>query len=253
MVHPEVIKNGGLVVGKASAGGANMATVAVMPKEKVKAIWRKADAVCFDVDSTVCPTEAIDELAAYCGKKEEVERVTREAMGGNMEFREALRRRLNIIRPTRSHIARFLRDQPHRLTPGIKDLVDLLHKRGVDVYLVSGGFRCLIEPVAEDLGIPRENIFANALKFYFNGTYAGFDETEPTSQSGGKALVVKMLKDKFEYKNLVTIGDGATDLETYPPADAFIGFGGIVIREAVRARSGWFVTSFHELVQALNK
>lgn len=35
-------------------------------------LWRTADAVCFDVDSTVCRDEAIDELAAFAGKEKEV-------------------------------------------------------------------------------------------------------------------------------------------------------------------------------------
>lgn len=35
--------------------------------KQVKEIWKKCDAVCFDVDSTVCRGEGIDELAAYCG------------------------------------------------------------------------------------------------------------------------------------------------------------------------------------------
>lgn len=30
-------------------------------------IWRSANAVCFDVDSTVCLDEGIDELADFCG------------------------------------------------------------------------------------------------------------------------------------------------------------------------------------------
>lgn len=30
-------------------------------------LWRSANAVCFDVDSTVCLDEGIDELAEYCG------------------------------------------------------------------------------------------------------------------------------------------------------------------------------------------
>lgn len=30
-------------------------------------MWRKSDAVCFDVDSTVCLDEGIDELAEFCG------------------------------------------------------------------------------------------------------------------------------------------------------------------------------------------
>lgn len=39
---------------------------------EVLKLWRSADAVCFDVDSTVCTDEGIDELAAYCGKGDEV-------------------------------------------------------------------------------------------------------------------------------------------------------------------------------------
>lgn len=34
---------------------------------EVMEIWRNADAVCFDVDSTVCLHEGIDELADFCG------------------------------------------------------------------------------------------------------------------------------------------------------------------------------------------
>lgn len=30
-------------------------------------LWKSADAVCFDVDSTVCTDEGIDELAEFCG------------------------------------------------------------------------------------------------------------------------------------------------------------------------------------------
>lgn len=34
---------------------------------EVLQLWRTADAVCFDVDSTVCVDEGIDELAEFCG------------------------------------------------------------------------------------------------------------------------------------------------------------------------------------------
>lgn len=55
------------------------------------------------------------------------------------------------------------------------------------------------------------------------GDYAGFDEKEPTSKNGGKAEVINMLKEKYGYTKLFMIGDGITDLEASPPADAFIG------------------------------
>ena len=43
-----------------------------MNEDEVRAVWRSADAVCFDVDSTVCTDEAIDELAAFMGVGEKV-------------------------------------------------------------------------------------------------------------------------------------------------------------------------------------
>lgn len=39
---------------------------------RARTIFRSADAVCFDVDSTVCQDEAIDELARFAGKENEV-------------------------------------------------------------------------------------------------------------------------------------------------------------------------------------
>lgn len=41
---------------------------------------------------------------------------------------------------------------------------------------------------------------------------------QPTAESGGKGKVIKLLKEKFHFKKIVMIGDGATDMEACPPA-----------------------------------
>ncbi|EPS64296.1 hypothetical protein M569_10485, partial [Genlisea aurea] len=43
-----------------------------LPSREVLEVFRNADAVCFDVDSTVCLDEGIDELADFCGAGEAV-------------------------------------------------------------------------------------------------------------------------------------------------------------------------------------
>lgn len=83
-------------------------------------IIKRSQVVCFDVDSTVIREEGIDELAKFCGKGQEVARLTKEAMKGSMTFQEALRLRLNIIRPTQKQIRDFLKAHPSTLSPGIK-------------------------------------------------------------------------------------------------------------------------------------
>ncbi|KAG8195553.1 hypothetical protein JTE90_002179 [Oedothorax gibbosus] len=219
----------------------------------VRALWRGADAVCFDVDSTVCMDEAIDELAKFANKEKEVTDLTLRAMRGGLTFREALSKRLQLIEPTTGMLQSYLRSHPPHLTPGIQELIGELHDRGVAVYLVSGGFHAIIDPVAKLLDIPLKNVFANSIKFYFNGEYAGFDEGEPTSHQEGKAEVVSYLKHRFGYRRLVMVGDGATDLAACPPADGFIGFGGNQVREKVKQESKWFAMSFHELLAELRK
>ena len=222
-----------------------------MDKSKVQSVWHNADAVCFDVDSTVCMDEGIDSLAAFCGVGDKVKAWTNQAMGGSVTFQESFDARLKIINPTTTIIRNFIENHSVQLTPGVKDLIDQLNSRNCGVYLVSGGILELIMPVAEILNIKKENIFANRLKYFFDGSYAGFDESCPTSKSGGKPKVMKLLKEKYHYKNLVMIGDGITDLEAYPAADAFIGFGGNVIRPQVKKEAKWFVTSFKEMSDAL--
>lgn len=62
------------------------------------------------------------------------------------------------------------------------------------------------------------------------GEYAGFDETQPTSRSGGKGEVIRRIKEEKGFNIVVHIGDGSTDLEASPPADAFIGLYNIYLR-----------------------
>lgn len=216
-----------------------------------KEVWRNADAVCFDVDSTVCCDEAIDELAKYVGKTKEVSEITKTAMLGGANFRDALCKRLDIIQPSTKILTRYLATHKPRLTDHIEELVRRLHQLDIDVYLISGGFDVIIYAAADRLNIPRESVFANSIKFYYDGSYAGFDKTRPTSNQDGKSRVIAMLKQSKGYKNIVMIGDGVTDLEACPPADAFIGFGGNQVRETVRDNSDWFVYSFKELITEL--
>lgn len=103
----------------------------------------------------------------------------------------------------------------------------------------------MIEPVADRLLIPYHRIYANTLLFdEVTGDFAGFDASEPTSRDGGKPAVVQSLIDANGYSPMVMIGDGATDMQAKPPADVFIGFGGIVEREKVRDGADWFIRDF---------
>jgi len=219
--------------------------------ELAKEAIKKADAVCFDVDSTVITEEGIDVLATSLGVGDAVSKLTASAMGGTTLFQNALKARLDLIKPSIENLENIQKEHPLQFTPRLEELIEILHKKGKNIYLVSGGFRQMINPIALQLGISVSNIYANNLFFTEDGEYNGFDTNEPTSKDGGKAKVIQDLIDKYDYKCVIMIGDGATDMQARPPAKAFIGYGGIIEREKVKNGADWFIKDFNEILSIL--
>ena len=232
-----------------------------MPKNEMRAaapagltpsllsLIKRAGAFCFDVDSTVITTEGIDELAGFAGKRAAVSALTASAMGGATPFHEALDARLRLIAPTAPMLAAFVEAHPFALTPGVAAVVARLHARGTHVYLVSGGFTQMIHPVADALAVPRGRVFANTILFHppgGGGGYSGVDQNAPTRRDGGKAEAVARIKAAHGYEEIVMVGDGATDLQAKPPADAVLGYGGVVERAAVVKGACWFFRDFEK-------
>lgn len=239
---------------KMQAANVNSDLVKREPSPDVLSTIRAADAFCFDVDSTFCKDESIDEIAAFLGVGDEVAALTARAMGGTVLFQDALRDRLGVMKPSASDIKKYLASHPPLISPGINELLSTLRKQGKDVFLVSGGFRQIIHPLAEGLDIPVAHVFANTILFNKeDGSYAGFDPAEFTSHSGGKAEAVVHIKKNWGLNKIIMVGDGATDAEAKQPggADAFVGYGGTVYRENIAERADWYVMRIEEITNAL--
>lgn len=213
-------------------------------------LLKYADAICLDVDSTVSVHEGIDELAKWCGVS--VSKSTQQTMNNrSVSFRDSLKFRLNIIQPSKHDVETYIQHNPPVFSNGVQELVKTFQDRHVDVYLVSGGFRSLIEPIAHTLSIPETHVFANTILFHEDGTYMGFDMNEMTSRPfRGKVDVIEHLKAVNGYEHVIMIGDGATDLETKGIASLFIGYGGVHVREIVKNEADWFVTEFQDITNA---
>jgi phosphoserine phosphatase len=242
----------------ASAAAPIPSSLGPRPVSWLLAQLRSLDCVCFDVDSTVSAEEGIDVLAASLGaeKGAAVKAFTNAAMGGAVPFEVSLRERLNIMRPSKDDVAACVVQQPASFSPGFEEF--LTFWRGwyarrhagaeLPVFLVSGGFRPLIEPLRVRLGLPESHVFANEFRFDAEGQYESFDETAPTSRSGGKARALQsILATPPSVHSVCMVGDGATDLEACPPAELMIGYGGIAQRAAVKERAHVFIEHWAEL------
>ena len=237
-----------------------------VPPSQVPVLWTQAQAVCFDVDCTITKQDALDDLAEFLGKGEQVRELTNLAMNGDMDLDEALQKRLDIMEPTVDKLTAYIASNPAqaRLVPGIQDLIEELQSRKIQVFLISGGFRELILPVADLLNIPRSNIFANRFVYMSDDgdgvpdpstiRVHSFDPTQPTSREGGKPEAIRRIRDQKPLQTIVMVGDGVTDLEAVQEtggADLFVGYGGVMERTLVKEGADWFVQDYQELIQAL--
>jgi phosphoserine phosphatase len=232
--------------------------LSVICEESVGNRIRRAEAVCFDVDSTIITTEGIDELGAFLGKAEEVAELTLSAMNGDLSFQDALSMRLQLLEPSCTQIQQLLEQNPPKLTPGIQRLIDSLRSTGKSIFLVSGGFENMIVPVAQQLNIPLNHVFANRLLFNndVDGTYYGFDRDAFTARAGGKAHAIRYIKEKYGFKDgVVMVGDGGTDYEARAEgaADVMIGYGGVIVRKIVQDNADMFIKEWGQFQDLLTE
>ena len=194
-------------------------------------VWDGFRRVIFDCDSTLTRIEGIDELAAMNGVPHEIANMTRQAMDGQIPFEEVFGRRLEIIKPARKQLAGIGKFYVSTLMPDAAPVAEALQGLGIEVHIVSGGYRDALLPVAEKLDVPPERVHANDLYFDDKGEYTGFDMENPLSRSGGKTDVIKGLPRE---PRTMLVGDGASDAEVGAQVELFVGFGGVERRDAVR-------------------
>ncbi len=190
--------------------------------------------VFLDCDSTLSSIEGIDELARARGEEAfaEVEALTNAAMNGEIPIEEVFPRRMDIIRPDRELCQQVAARYLETIVPGIPGAIDNLRRDGWTMVILSGGFAPLILPLAARLGI--DHVEAVPLHLDLSGHYAGYDHNYPTTRNGGKPQIIREWKQAMLPERVIMIGDGVSDLEARSETDMFIGFGGVVRRDAVK-------------------
>ena len=209
----------------------------------------------FDFDSTLVRIETLEALAdiALAGSPDaaavraEIGRLTDQAMAGEIGFGEALNRRLALLPLTRDHIAALAARILDEGTPSVRKNLAFFRDNPDRVVIVSGGFREIIAPVAERLGVAPDRVLCNDLLYDAEGRVTGVDETNPLSRAGGKAVAIAALNLP---RPVVMVGDGWTDAEVKQAgaADRFHAFTEIVRRDPVVAAADSEVRSLDELL-----
>ena len=194
----------------------------------------------FDFDSTLVRIETLEALAEIAladapdaaARKAEIAALTEQAMTGEVDFGSALRRRLELLAPSRAHVEQLADRILDEATASIRRNLDFFERHSDRIYILSGGFREIIAPLAERLSIPADHVLCNDLVYDDNDRVTSADAANPLSRENGKPEVIRALNLAGP---VVMVGDGWTDAEVKlaGAADRFYAFTEVVARPKV--------------------
>ncbi|RLA73641.1 MAG: phosphoserine phosphatase SerB [Epsilonproteobacteria bacterium] len=175
----------------------------------------------FDFDSTLMDGETIDFLAEELGIKDEVVKITEEAMSGRLDFFESLTTRVALLKGLDyQKVVDICKNLP--LMPGAKETVKVLQSKGYKVVCFSGGFRVGTTPAKEVLGLDAD--FSNVLHEK-DGVLTGLvgGDMMFTHSKGDMIQRIQGLLGITRVDTLV-VGDGANDVSMFEYADKRVAF-----------------------------
>lgn len=162
-----------------------------------------------DMDSTIVTAETLDELAGFAGLKDKIAGITARAMNGELDFHEAIRERVGLLKGLKLNALEECWAQI-QYSPGAKTLVATMNSFGATTALVSGGFTFFTSRVAQELGfaINRANTLLD------DGAALTGEVGTPILDRDAKLAALNEFAQarSVQLSACLTVGDGANDL-----------------------------------------
>ena len=188
--------------------------------------------VAMDMDSTLITIECIDEIADFCGLKEEVAAITEASMRGEIkDFNESLTRRVALLKGLDASALERVYEERLRLSPGAEIMLEEVKKAGMKTLLVSGGFTFFTGKLKARLGLDYTR--ANTLEI-IDGKLTG----KVTGEIINADVKARTLRETcaqigIEPSRAIAMGDGSNDLKMMAAAGLSVAFRAKpVVREA---------------------
>jgi phosphoserine phosphatase len=204
--------------------------------------------ILFDVDSTLIKQEVIDLLADKSGHGNEVQQITARAMRGEIDFAQALSKRVSLLKGLPESVFAEVLSQIS-FAEGFDELFSYLRKNGFLVGAVSGGFHNVLDKLFAQLQL--DFLKANVLEVV-DGKLTGKITAAPVDRlAKAQALREFAALHKIELENTVAVGDGANDIDMIELAGLGVSYMG---KEILRQKADLHLekAGLNALIQYLN-
>ncbi len=163
-----------------------------------------------DMDSTMIQQECIDELADVAGVGDYVKDITARAMNGELDFDDALRERVALLKGLPVSIIEQVMSERITFMPGGDVLLSTMKANGGYAALVSGGFTAFTQKVAAHFGFDENH--ANTLEV--EGEHLSGTVGTPILGKQAKVDALERITAKLGIteQEVIAVGDGANDL-----------------------------------------
>ena len=175
-----------------------------------------------DMDSTIIQQECIDEIAFMAGIKPKIAAITERAMRGEIEFDDALRERVGLLKDLPTAALDTVIEERINLTPGARTLVRTMAANGAHCALVSGGFTFFTDRIAKLTGFHTTQ--ANILEIKDDKLTGRVIPPILGSEAKKQALETFLREKNLKHDDSLAVGDGANDLAMIQAAGLGIAF-----------------------------
>lgn len=186
--------------------GLDLSLSVIIQKQNI--YHRAKKLIVFDLDTTFIQQEIIDEIAKIAHVDRQVKEITKRAMKGEMDFKQALRERVKLLKGLPiSSLDSILKEI--RLTRGVEELLSVLKELGCKIAIVTGSFSYFTDKIKEKFDL--DYAFANEL-IIKDGKLTG-EIKEPILDAEMKRRLIQDLikREGIKREEVIAVGDGAND------------------------------------------
>ena len=181
--------------------------LAWVPEERTLAGLRL---VAMDMDSTLVTIESIDEMGDMLGIRERIADITAQAMRGEIDYAESLRRRVALLAGLEEAALERICEERMHLSPGAEALVRRCRELAIRTLLVSGGFEFFTARLQQRLGI--DEVLSNRLEIERGRLTGRVLGAIVDGDAKAAKLRAEIRRLGLRREQALAIGDGANDI-----------------------------------------